>query len=136
MSTIAGIPGLTRALLRPRCDGDGARGEAVDGARFSGGSSAGHLAAQRLDDVVRVISGLPFDRTDCALPMLHAAGNNLPIDAFVVYTDNETWAETSTRTKRSGRTVPRADGRPHWRWSDAPRPHSRSQTRAMPGCSM
>jgi 60 kDa SS-A/Ro ribonucleoprotein len=47
---------------------------------------------QRLDDVVRMISGLPFGNTDCSLPMLYAAGNNLDVDTFVVYTDNETWA--------------------------------------------
>jgi len=47
---------------------------------------------QRLDDVIKRISGLPFGGTDCALPMLYAAQNNLKIDTFVVYTDNETWA--------------------------------------------
>lgn len=33
-----------------------------------------------------------FGGTDCALPMLWANENNVPIDTFVVYTDNETWA--------------------------------------------
>ena len=47
---------------------------------------------QRLDDVVRVISNLPFESTDCALPMIYANKNNIPIDVFIVYTDNETWA--------------------------------------------
>jgi 60 kDa SS-A/Ro ribonucleoprotein len=46
---------------------------------------------QRLDDVVRTVSGLPFGGTDCALPMLYAAERNLEVDSFVVYTDNETW---------------------------------------------
>ncbi|MFZ6030285.1 MAG: TROVE domain-containing protein [Chloroflexota bacterium] len=45
-----------------------------------------------LDDVVRAISDLPFGRTDCAQPMLDALQHNLAIDAFVVYTDSETWA--------------------------------------------
>lgn len=47
---------------------------------------------QRLDDVIRSISGLPFGSTDCALPMLYAAKKNLEVDTFVIYTDNDTWA--------------------------------------------
>jgi len=47
---------------------------------------------QRLDDIVRVTSGLPFGGTDCALPMLYAQKNNIEIDVFIIYTDNETWA--------------------------------------------
>ena len=47
---------------------------------------------QRLDDVLKTISGLPFSRTDCALPMLWATANKVEVDTFVVYTDNETWA--------------------------------------------
>jgi 60 kDa SS-A/Ro ribonucleoprotein len=47
---------------------------------------------QRLDDVLKSISDLPFSRTDCALPMLWAAANKVKVDTFVVYTDNETWA--------------------------------------------
>ena len=46
---------------------------------------------QRLDDVVRHVSGRPFGGTDCALPMLYAMKQRLPVDAFVVYTDSETW---------------------------------------------
>lgn len=47
---------------------------------------------QRLDDVVRYTGGLPFGGTDCALPMIWAAENKVPVDTFVVYTDSETWA--------------------------------------------
>lgn len=45
---------------------------------------------QRLDDVVKAISGLPFGATDCAQPMLHARARGMAIDTFVVYTDSET----------------------------------------------
>lgn len=45
----------------------------------------------RLDDVLRAVDGLPFGATDCALPMLWALEQRLPFDAFVIYTDNETW---------------------------------------------
>jgi 60 kDa SS-A/Ro ribonucleoprotein len=46
---------------------------------------------QRLDDVLKAVSGLPFSGTDCALPMLYALEQNLEVDAFVVLTDSETW---------------------------------------------
>jgi 60 kDa SS-A/Ro ribonucleoprotein len=49
-------------------------------------------ARQRLDDVVRRIGTLPFGGTDCALPMVEALKHRWAVDAFVVFTDNETWA--------------------------------------------
>ena len=48
--------------------------------------------SMRLDDAVRAMSGLPFDRTDCARPMLYALERGIKVDGFVVYTDSETWA--------------------------------------------
>jgi 60 kDa SS-A/Ro ribonucleoprotein len=47
---------------------------------------------QRLDDVVKAMRALPFGGTDCALPMLYALDKKLQVDAFVIYTDSETWA--------------------------------------------
>jgi hypothetical protein len=47
--------------------------------------------SMRLDDAVKAVSGLPFGRTDCAQPMLYALQRKLKVDAFVVYTDSETW---------------------------------------------
>lgn len=47
---------------------------------------------RRLDDNVRAIQGLPFETTDCSLPMLMAMKEKLQRDAFFVYTDNETYA--------------------------------------------
>jgi len=46
----------------------------------------------RLDDVNRKMHELPMGGTDCALPMLWALKNNVEVDAFHIYTDNETWA--------------------------------------------
>jgi 60 kDa SS-A/Ro ribonucleoprotein len=43
---------------------------------------------------VAATEGLPFGGTDCALPMLWALERGIPADAFVVYTDSETWAGT------------------------------------------
>ena len=47
---------------------------------------------RRLDDALAVVDAMPFGGTDCALPMLYAAEQGLEVDAFVIYTDNETWA--------------------------------------------
>jgi 60 kDa SS-A/Ro ribonucleoprotein len=47
---------------------------------------------QRLDSVIKSISGLPFGGTDCSLPAVYAMNNKIPVDAFVIYTDSETWA--------------------------------------------
>lgn len=46
----------------------------------------------RLDDVMVKTSQLPFGGTDCALPMVWALQNRVPVDLFCVYTDSETWA--------------------------------------------
>ena len=49
---------------------------------------------QRLDDVVKITSGLPFGGTDCALPIVEALKHRWAVDVFVIYTDSETWAGT------------------------------------------
>jgi 60 kDa SS-A/Ro ribonucleoprotein len=62
-------------------------------AGFTGGMVQLTLSlSMRLDDAVRAVSGLPFDRTDCVQPKLYALELGLKVDAFVVYTDSETWA--------------------------------------------
>jgi 60 kDa SS-A/Ro ribonucleoprotein len=40
----------------------------------------------------RATAALPFGGTDCALPMVEAMKHRWPVDAFVIYTDSETWA--------------------------------------------
>ncbi len=47
---------------------------------------------RRLDDQMRALSGIAWGGTDCAQPMLWALSNNVEVDTFVIYTDNETWA--------------------------------------------
>lgn len=60
---------------------------------FSGGFVPVDVSPRRrLDDNLRALAGMPFDRTDCAAPMLWATANNVQADTFVIYTDNETWA--------------------------------------------
>jgi 60 kDa SS-A/Ro ribonucleoprotein len=46
----------------------------------------------RLDDVLQATDGIPFGGTDCALPMIWAMKNGVTADAFIIYTDSETWA--------------------------------------------
>jgi 60 kDa SS-A/Ro ribonucleoprotein len=46
----------------------------------------------RLNDALRHTRAINFGATDCSLPMLHALERRIPVDAFVVLTDSETWA--------------------------------------------
>lgn len=47
---------------------------------------------QRLDDVIKTISGLQFGSTDCGLPIYEAIQKKQLIDSFIVFTDSETYA--------------------------------------------
>ena len=49
-------------------------------------------ASDSLDDVMRKTNEMPFGATDCAVPMLDALDKNMPVDLFVIITDNESWA--------------------------------------------
>lgn len=46
---------------------------------------------ETLAGAIQKVSSLPFGSTDCAQPMIYALRNKLEVDAFVVYTDSETW---------------------------------------------
>ena len=60
---------------------------------FSGGMVPLNISPRmRLDQVIARISSLPFERTDCAQPMLYASRNKLNVWGFITYTDSETWA--------------------------------------------
>jgi len=45
-----------------------------------------------LEKVVEQTRNFTFGGTDCALPMIYALDNGIPVDAFVIYTDGDTWA--------------------------------------------
>lgn len=47
---------------------------------------------QPLDSVVQDVRRIPMGGTDCALPILAAMEQEIPVDTFIIYTDNETWA--------------------------------------------
>lgn len=59
---------------------------------FPGLTSLAISPRQRLDDAVAAVSRLPFGDTDASLPIRYATENEIAVDTFIVYTDNETWA--------------------------------------------
>jgi 60 kDa SS-A/Ro ribonucleoprotein len=106
--TVSGIPGLTprvasaaMAMLTAATEAQHrmvaftAAGSGFGGQWGGGDPGITPLAIspkQRLDDVCAKVRALPMGGTDCALPMLWALKQKLPVDVFVVYTDSETWA--------------------------------------------
>jgi hypothetical protein len=48
------------------------------------------LSTMTIADALSLVN-LPFSATDCALPMIHALKNREEVDAFVIYTDSETY---------------------------------------------
>ncbi|XP_033643575.1 60 kDa SS-A/Ro ribonucleoprotein-like [Asterias rubens] len=52
---------------------------------------AGINPNMKLDEVIKTISNIGMGGTDCARPMLHAKEKKIPIDVFIIYTDNDTW---------------------------------------------
>ena len=50
--------------------------------------------APRQAEIVKLITehNLPFEGTDCALPMIWAREHKLNISGFITYTNSETWA--------------------------------------------
>lgn len=68
---------------------------AAAGRRWNEGAALTALPigpSMRLDAAVAATADLPFGGTDCSLPMRWALERNVRADAFVVYTDSETWA--------------------------------------------
>lgn len=104
---VAGVPGLTPrmasaalAMVTARTEPnyvivgftEGAAGNSRMYGRNSGISTLDISPTQRLDAVVNTIDRRDFGGTDCALPMIWAEENKINADAFLIYTDSETWA--------------------------------------------
>lgn len=105
--TIAGAPGVTPRVASAALAMVTARTEkhwhmvgftaspGGYGGRFGGGNPGltpiDVSRAERLDALCAKVRKMPMGGTDCALPMLYAAGNDLEVDVFIVLTDNETW---------------------------------------------
>lgn len=92
-SEIAGVPGLTPALASVAMAMVTVRTEPqAHVVAFAGQMRDLSInASMSLAEVQKRTSGIQFGRTDCALPMLYAARYGLGVDAFQVWTDNETW---------------------------------------------
>lgn len=69
-------------------------GRTGGGFRTSGLEPMDLSKRRRLDDLVMEMyqRGRAMGGTDCALPIMYALANKLDYDAFVIYTDSETWA--------------------------------------------
>jgi len=60
---------------------------------MSGPSSKNQLRrGMTIDQGLAATNGMAFSSTDCVLPIHHAIKHNLKFDAFIVLTDNETYA--------------------------------------------
>jgi len=93
MGMVAGVPGLTpRVASAAMALVTAATERNVTIIGFSHQMVRLNISArQRMDDAVKAVSNLPFGATDVAQPMLWALANGVKADAFVVYTDSETW---------------------------------------------
>lgn len=91
MATLAADPDTTETIAFT----SGGWTSPAQRARWGGGiTELGLSPRRRMDDIVRETSRLGFGGTDCSLPMLWAEAQKKTFDAFIVYTDNETWAGT------------------------------------------
>lgn len=90
---IAGVPGLTPRVASAAMALVTARVEPqYEIVAFSHQMTPVSLSHKmRLDDVVRTTEQIPMGGTDCALPMIYARENDIPVDVFVIYTDSQTY---------------------------------------------
>ena len=91
LATIAADPHTTDTVAFTQ-DGWSMGGRSRLGGWGSGITEMNISPRQRLDDVIRSMKDLRMGGTDCALPILWAHTDKRAYDAFVVITDNETWA--------------------------------------------
>ena len=91
---IAGVPGLTpRDASVAMCLVTAAVEAQVAIGAFSGKFiDSGISKHDTLQAAIIKARRIPYGDTDCAQPMLHALMANQKFDAFVLYTDNETWS--------------------------------------------
>ena len=91
---VSSIPGLTPALGAAIMASVITRIEpAYYVAGFAGEMrELGITSKDTIESAQQKTKGIRFGRTDCALPMLDALDKKMPVDCFIVITDNETWA--------------------------------------------
>ncbi len=100
--TIAGVPGLTPREAAAVMSMVTVRSEWSDGAvkyplyhavNFTTTVKEFPITpTDTLQEVIKRMGQQPHGGTDCSAPMFYALDNNIPVDTFIVYTDNETWA--------------------------------------------
>src|SRR6478609_348691 len=73
---------LTMMNLEPNCILKGFSHELVD---------VPISPKRRLDDNINVIDRIPFGATDLSLPIRYAQKKNIPVDCFIILSDNETY---------------------------------------------
>lgn len=91
LATLAADPDTTDTIAFT-AGGWTAPGEGRGWFRHGGITELGLSTRRRMDDIVNETARLPFGATDCALPMVWAMAQKKVYDAFVIYTDSETWA--------------------------------------------
>ena len=93
MGALAGVPGLSPNVASAALAMVTARTE--NNYEIMGFTSRfvklGITANTTLEDAIRKTQSASFGSTDCAIPMLWAKENKIPVDVFAVYTDSETW---------------------------------------------
>lgn len=91
LATLAADPDTTDTIAFT-AGGWTAPGQGRGWFRHGGITELGLSTRRRMDDIVNETARLPFGATDCALPIVWAMAQKKVYDAFVIYTDNETWA--------------------------------------------
>ena len=94
MGAMAGVPGLTPNLGSTAMAMVTLRSEQKAHVMGFGDTfrDLGIRAKDTLEAALKKTQNQSFGATDCALPMVWAMQNCVEADAFVVYTDNETWS--------------------------------------------
>ena len=92
-ATLMGVPGFTPAMasaalavcLAKQCARTVVKGFASEL------RDLGITKQSTITSAVRAAEGQSFGQTDCAAPMLDALEKGIPVDCFVILTDNQTW---------------------------------------------
>lgn len=80
---------------------------------FSGGFIPLNLSANtQLKDALALVNRMPFDYTDCSLPIQWAIKNQLNVDTFEIYTDSETNARGSRHASQALKEYRKLSGIP------------------------
>ncbi|GMU26224.1 MAG: RNA-binding protein [Candidatus Uhrbacteria bacterium] len=90
----AAVMAMATVRVEPWCHVVAFSGELTYSKRRGAITEVGLTSNQRLTEVLKTLEAVPVGPTDCAAPIVYAQERGLDVDAFVVYTDNETWSGT------------------------------------------